>query len=166
MSKVTQRSAVFSAICAVMEKHGISYTKATDYGQLLHGRKDIKSEVNDMLCAGFEAGEIDLSEPFETPAKLKSYTSGLISNWLRKDPELNGGTKYVPVNPGSRVGSTDPQMKALKILLQQTVDEADREEIQGFIDIRATELNAGKTKHKEVDFSVLPDALKAKFSKN
>jgi hypothetical protein len=164
MSKVSQRSAVFSAICSVLEKHNIEYHKGLNVKSVMS--KDMKAEVNKILCDGFNAGEIELSTTYATPAELKSYTSGLISNWLRKDPELNGGVKYVPANPGSRVGSTDPQMKALKILLSQTTDEADREEIQGFIDIRTTELNAGKVKSKVVDFSVLPDELKARFGKN
>src|SRR5277367_6337821 len=163
MSKVSQRSAVFSAICSVLEAHNIEYHKGMNVKSVID--KGMKAEVNEILCAGFEAGEIDLSTTYPTKAELKAYTSGLISNWLRKDPELNGGTKYVPANPGSRVGSTDPQMKALKILLGQTTDEADRAEIQGFIDARTTELNAGKVKTKQVDFSVLPDELKAKFGK-
>lgn len=164
MSKQSQRAAVFAAIASTLETHGVEFHQGTDVKSLL--TKEMKSEVNDILCKGFRDGSIELSTEYPTDAELRSYTSGLISNWLRKDPELNGGIKYVPKNPGSRTGSTDPQMKALKILLSQTADESDKEEIQGFIDARAAELNAGKVKVKAIDFSVLPAELQAKFAKH
>jgi hypothetical protein len=164
MSKQSQRAAVFAAISATLEAHNIEFTQGMDVKSVL--TKEMKSEVNDSLCKGFRDGSIELSTEYPTDAELRSYTSGLISNWLRKDPELNGGIKYVPKNPGSRTGSTDPQMKALKILLSQTADADDKAEIQSFIDVRATELNAGKVKAKPIDFSVLPAELQARFAKH
>lgn len=97
---------------------------------------------------------------------LKGYGSGLISNWVRKDLRLNGNIPYTAANPGSRRGASDPQMKALKTLLGQTVDETEREEIQGYIDTRLGQIEVGKKKSIPVDFSVLPAELAAKFNKN
>lgn len=163
MSKVNQRQAVFNAISSVFEKHGIEFVAGGNAKALLN--KEMKSEVNDILCQGFKDGSIELGTDYGTDSELRTYSSGLISNWLRKDPMLNGGTKYVPTNPGSRVGASDPQMKALKALLSQTTDEAERAEIEGYIEARATEIKATKVKAaKPIDFSVLPAELQAKFN--
>jgi len=67
-------------------------------------------------------------------AKLRSYCSGLQSNWLRKDTRLNGGVKYVAKNPGSRAGSTDP--KALADAIRAT-NITDNEAIGGGIQFNA-----------------------------
>ena len=164
MSKVSQRLAVFNTIVSVLAENGITFEKGMIAKD--HLSKDMKSAVNDALCAGFKSGAIELSTEYATDSEMRSYTSGLISNWLRKDPELNGGVKYVPANPGSRAGSGDPQMKALKALLSQTTDATEQEEIQGYIDARLAEIGAAKVKHVKVDFSVLPAELQERFGKN
>jgi hypothetical protein len=128
-----------------------------------HITKEMRAEVNTFLCKGFRDGQIELGTAYETDAELKEYTSGLISNWLRKDPNMNGGTKYVPANPGSRV--SDPQLKALKALLAQTIDGDDKAEIEGFIATRVAELGASKAKVKVVDYSALPAELRERFGK-
>lgn len=125
--------------------------------------KEQRAQINAILCEGFKSGSIKLEREF-SDSDLKGYVSGLISNWLRKDTRLNGGEKYVAKNPGSRAGSTDPQLKAMRTLLTTLTSEEERAEVQGYIDARISEISATK-QAKVVDFSALPADLAAKFKK-
>ena len=106
--------------------------------------KEQRAEINNILFEGFRSGKIALDKEFDD-AGLKVYVSGLQSNWLRKHPELNGGVKYTAKNPGSRTGSTDPQIKAMRILLSTKTDATERAEIQSFIDRRLSEIKPAKS---------------------
>lgn len=154
MSKMSQKEAVFQAVCNV--------TGHTGEGQVSIS-KEQRAQVNAILFEGFRSGAIELDREY-TDSDLKSYVSGLQSNWLRKDKRLNGGTQYVAKNPGSRAGSTDPQLKAMRALLSTLTDESERAEVQGYIDAKVAEINATK-QAKSVDFSALPADLAAKFGK-
>lgn len=154
MTKTTQKEAVYQAVCNV--------TGFTGEGAVVIS-KEQRAQVNAILFEGFRSGGIELDREY-TDSDLKSYVSGLQSNWLRKDKRLNGGMKYEAKNPGSRAGSTDPQLKAMKALLSTVESESDRAEIQAHIDARTAEINAAKIS-KSVDFSALPADLAAKFKK-
>lgn len=152
--KMTQKEAVFQAICNVTGHKG--------EGQVVIS-KEQRGQVNAILFEGFRAGQIELDREY-TDSDLKSYVSGLQSNWLRKDKRLNGGVAYTAKNPGSRAGSTDPQLKAMRALLSTLTDETERAEVQGYIDARVAEIQYSK-QAKSVDFSALPADLAAKFQK-
>lgn len=154
MSKMTQKEAVFQAVVAVTGFNGEGQCSPS---------KEQRAQVNMILFEGFRNEKIELDREY-TDSDLKGYVSGLQSNWLRKDTRLNGGTKYQAKNPGSRAGSTDPQIKAMTALLSTLTDESERSEVQGYIDARKAELNAAK-QAKTVDFSALPADLAAKFAK-
>jgi hypothetical protein len=139
---MTQEAAVFAALISVMG----------DQDGKFEPSKEERASVTDILAEGFTQGTIALkdtpsnNEKLADPAKLRSYCSGLISNWLRKDPRLNGNVKYVAKNPGSRAGSTDPQIKAMRALLNTRDDLSveDRTEIQGLIAKRVSEIKPAK----------------------
>lgn len=153
-AKMSQKEAVFQAVCNV--------TGHTGEGQV-EISKEQRGQVNAILFEGFRSGKIELDREF-TDSDLKSYVSGLQSNWLRKDKRLNGGVQYTAKNPGSRAGSTDPQLKAMRALLTTLTDESERAEVQGYIDAKVAEINSAK-QAKSVDFSALPADLAAKFGK-
>lgn len=153
-TKMTQKTAVYEAVCNVTGFDGEGQVSIT---------KEQRAQVNAILFAGFRAGAIELDREY-TDTDLKTYVSSLQSNWLRKDTRLNGGGKYVAKNPGSRAGSADPQLKAMRALISTITDESDRAEIQAHIDARVSELSATKVA-KTVDFSALPADLAAKFQK-
>lgn len=161
--KIKQKDAVYQAITNVLTEEGVHFEDGMNVGPEM--TKERRLIVSNVLVAGFQGGTIELDKEYETESALRSYVSGLISNWIRKDTRLNGNTKYVAKNPGSRLGASDDQLKALKALYAQTTSEADRAEIQGFIDQRVAELNASKVKKVEVNFEALPEALRSKFSK-
>jgi hypothetical protein len=135
---MTQEEAVFQAITRVMGEVEGKFEPT----------KEERAQVTEILVEGFKSGRIALKdtpsnrEKLSDDAKLRSYCSGLQSNWLRKDERLNGGIKYVPQNPGSRAGSTDPQVKAMRVLLATRTDLAaeDRAEIQSLIAKRVAEV--------------------------
>jgi hypothetical protein len=154
MSKQSQKEAVYSAV--------INVTGFTGEG-VCNPTKEQRAMICNILVEGFKAGRIQLDKEF-SDSELKAYVSGLLSNWLRKDKRLNGGTQYVAKNPGSRAGSTDPQIKAMRALLSTLTDPDERAEVQRYIDARLSELNAQKVK-TVVDFSALPKELAEKFSK-
>lgn len=153
MSKMSQKEAVFSAIINVMGEQDGIYTPT----------KEQRAQVNLILFEGFRAGTIEMDTE-KSDSDLKGYVSGLQSNWLRKDKRLNGGTQYVAKNPGSRAGSADPQLKAMRALITTLVTDEEKAEVQAYIDARVSELSATK-QAKTVDFSALPADLAAKFGK-
>jgi hypothetical protein len=122
--------------------------------------KEQRAQVNAILFEGFRAGTIELDREFDDKG-LKAYCSGLQSNWLRKDNRLNGGVKYTAKNPGSRAGSGDASLKAMRALLSTTTDASEIEEIQSFIDKRVGELK--KTTVVTINVDDLPAELKAKY---
>lgn len=154
MSKMSQKEAVFTAVCNVTGHKGEGTVVIS---------KEQRSQVNAILFEGFRAGSIELDREY-TDSDLKSYVSGLQSNWLRKDKRLNGGTQYVAKNPGSRQGSTDASLKAMRALMSTLTDPSEIAEVQQHIDARISEIAATK-QAKTVDFSALPADLAAKFSK-
>jgi hypothetical protein len=148
-----QKEAVFQAIVNVTGFTGEGACSPT---------KEQRHQIHSILVEGFKAGKISIEKQYDE-AGLKSYVNGLVNNWLRKDKRLNGGTAYVAKNPGSRQGSTDPQIKAMRALLSTLTDESERAEVQRFIDARLQEI---KPKQEvAVDFSALPADLAAKFTK-
>lgn len=154
--KMKQKDAVYATITNVLAERGVRFEDGMDISE--HVTKDVRAQVNAILLAGFKAGQIELDKEYDD-VKLRSYTSGLVSNWLRKDKRLNGGTKYQAKNPGTRVGASDQQLRALKALRAKLAAEGkDTSEVDGYIEARVAELNAAKM--PTVDYDALPDALK------
>jgi hypothetical protein len=156
---VSQKHAVYVAIVNVLTEQGITFEEGMDVAP--HMTRERRAIVNAILIAGFKTGEIELNGEYDDQ-ELKSYVSGLQSNWIRKDARLNGNTKYQAKNPGSRTGSGDKQLSQMKLLLSTLTDPNDRNEVQVCIDARTAELAASKV--KTIDFSALPAEF-AKFLK-
>jgi hypothetical protein len=150
-----QRQAVFQAVINVMGKQDGAYTPTTDQ----------RASIINIVAEGIHRGEVDFSDSakakYDTFEKVKSYTSGMVSNWLRKDPELNGGSKYTPKNPGSRTGQTDPEVKQLRLLMKSgQLSHEQAEIVKARLEERLAEIQASKAKDVEIDFSVLPAELR------
>jgi hypothetical protein len=134
-TKMSQKEAVFSAVTNVCGDVDGAYTPT----------KEERASVNQILFEGFMSGTIEFSGDLPDATKLKGYVSGLQSNWLRKDKRLNGNVQYVAKNPGSRAGSGDAQIKAMRILLSTQTDETKRAEIESFIAKRIAEIKPAKS---------------------
>ena len=158
MSKMSQKEAVYNAVTSVLAENNISVTEGTDVSTLM--TRELRSQVNQVLLEGFRNGTVELDREF-SESDLKAYVSGLQSNWLRKDKRLNGGATYSAKNPGSRLGSSDPQLKAMRALLATDISAEEKAEVQGYITARVSEIQASKVKKVTIDASVLPAALQS-----
>lgn len=161
-NKQSQKEAVFSAVTAVLAEAGVTVNEGDNFAT--HLTRELRAQVTGILVEGFTSGAISLDKTFSDDAELRTYCSGVTSNWLRKDKRLNGGVAYQAKNPGSRVGSGDPALKAMRLLLSSQTDAVKRNEIQGFIDARVGEIKASRKPEKQIDFSALPADLAAKYS--
>lgn len=152
MNKVlSQREAVFAAIISVFSDFEVDFEEGQDATPML--TKDMRSAVQAILVEGFKGGTVEFEatpsnqEKLKTDSKLKSYVSGLVSNWLRKDKRLNGNVTYVAKNPGSRAGSGDETLKTMRLLYKQyAADPTKAAAIQAQIDKRISEISASKAK--------------------
>lgn len=121
-----------------------------------------KNTIKERLVAGFRSGQIQMSaeasDKYAYDSELKKYVSGLLDNWIRKNPQFNNGQTYSTKNPGSRSGSGDAQIKALKALLKTVTDSETKNQVQQAIDARLTEL---KPESKvEINVDALPEHLR------
>lgn len=152
-----QKDAVYNAVKQVLSENGVQH----EDGQKVELSKEMRDQVVATLVTGFEKGRIELTSPQEN---IKSYTGGLVSNWLRKDKRFNGGTTYQPTNPGSRTGQSDAMVKNLRILLGTLPEGSEAHSaVSAKIEARVAEIKGekAKAKAKDIDFSVIPDDIKA-----
>lgn len=151
----SQKEAIFAAVVSVLEANGVSFTEGETIAKEMLD-KNMRSSVLDSLVQSFEAGNIAVDKAQEN---IRSYFSGTVSNWLRKDTRLNGGVKHTIKNPGSRRGQQDSVIKNLRLLQQRYTNGTDEyTAIQGKIDTRLGELKAKN--QPKIDTSVIPDDLK------
>lgn len=153
---MNQRTATVNTIIRVM-----NYDPSSDGFAIDVISSAQKATVVEELCNGFLAGEIEMSSEgkqkyFGDRKELRKYVVGLVNNWLRKAPELNGGSKYEPKNPGSRAGTGDETIKALKALLKITTDPDAKAEIMAAISIRLSDMKP----KVEINVSALPEHLR------
>jgi len=161
--KLSQKEAVYTTTMNVLNDMGIEFAGNTDVCT-----DEARNAVLDILCEGFQDGKFELEdtesnrEKLANQPKLRAYVSGLVSNWFRKDTRLNGGVAYVAKNPGSRAGSTDPEIKALRILAKN-YDEGSTEHatIQSAIAEKLAEIKASKA--PQVDVSMISPEIRAKL---
>lgn len=149
---LSQKEAVYNFVTSVF----------TFVDGVFQGTKEQRATVINMLVAGFQNGEIGLDNQaiMSDEAKLRSYASGLLSNWLKKDKRLNGGIQYVPKTTGTR--TSDPQLREMKKLLSTlAAGTQDYLLVEAAIAARQDEIAAAKA--PVIDFSVLPASLQSKF---
>lgn len=115
-----------------------------------------KSQVYGALMAMFKAGEWTKGSGGTDDAAVMKYIPGLVNNHVRKDGRLNGGVKYEAKNPGSRTGSGDESLKAMRTLLSVTVDPDAKRQIEDAIDARVEELKPKVT----INAAALPESLR------
>jgi hypothetical protein len=120
---------------------------------------EMKKETHSTLFQMFKGGHIQYRPEFQAKvdddAKLTSYISGLVNNWLRKAKELNNGQAYVAKNPGIRAGSGDNIVRELKKLLVKVKGTPNEAKVQAAIDKRLEEIKPVV----EIDTSLIPAEL-------
>ena len=125
--KMKQVEAVYVTTMNVLAEKGVPFDDGQNVSDIV--TKEIRSEIIAVLVNGFETDQIEFSADakakYFSTDRIKTYVNGLVSNWFRKDPRLNGGVKHQPKHPGSRAGSGDEQIKALKALRKLKLDDAE-----------------------------------------
>ena len=154
---LSQKDAVTSAVMSVVTDYELG--GETPLSQVITTEQ--KKQVRSIIVNGFKSGMIRFSSEagnVSNPEYLNKYVSGLLDNWIRKNPQFNNGQSYSTKNPGSRSGSGDAQIKALKALLK-TVNDADlQKEVQQAITDRLAQIKPEAT--VEIDVDALPEHLK------
>ena len=164
---MNQREAVYKATHAVLKEAGISFEDYQDGGVKDIVTDEMRKQIIGIVCEGFKTGEVELKDTEANKSKLaneselRAYTSGLVSNWHRKDKCFNGNETYKAKNPGSRAGQGDTQMKNLKLLKKKFENDPQKiKDIDAAISKRTEELRAARTKTIEVDWNEIPEELR------
>lgn len=82
VSKLSQKNAVYNFVTEVVGQP----KEGTKLKELV--TKEVRKIVRQRLFASVKTGQVKLSKQFDD-SKLKKYCSGLINNWLKKDPRFN-----------------------------------------------------------------------------
>ena len=149
---MNQKDAVFQAVEQVSEITGSAVELSSSQ----------RAQVHEEVLGMFLRGEVDYRGGTPDETTLRKYIPGLVNNWLRKDTRLNGGSKYVTKNPGSRAGTSDEGIKAMKLLLSVTTDMNDRLRIEAAIRERQEELKPKPA----INIDALPEELRHLVRKN
>lgn len=158
-TQVNQRQATYNAITSAIG----SFEDGTNVKEFL--TPEIKKEAKNTLFAGFRSGLISYSAEFgstklNNDVELNKYCIGLISNWTKKDPRLNGDVKYAAKNPGSRAGQTDEQVKELRKLLKQVSGTPVESEVKKALDARVSQIKTAKSPAVSINIDALPENLR------
>jgi hypothetical protein len=83
VSKLSQKDAVYTFVTAVVGQPQEGGAKLKELVT-----KEVRKTVRQRLFAAVKSGDVKLSKQYDD-SKLKKYCSGLINNWLKKDPRFN-----------------------------------------------------------------------------
>ena len=150
---ITQGEAVFQCVRAVFPDGKVPATTEWNSEQ--------KDKVHQSMLAMFLSGACSKNSGGSDEVSLGKYIPGLVNNWVRKDLRLNGGSEYIPKNPGSRQGSGDEQLKNLRLMLAMVSDPEAKVAVQQEIDKRIAALAKPAA---TLDVSKIPEHLR-KFVK-
>lgn len=145
---MTQNEAVFQAVKSVFGNDSVSETGKWSDEQ--------KRQVYAALMTSFKSGGWTKNSGGTDEASVMKYIPGLVNNHVRKDTRLNGGIKYETKRPGSRAGSGDEAVRAMRQLLAATTDVDAKRAIQVEIDKRLAELKP----KQEINAAALPENLR------
>jgi hypothetical protein len=164
MTQILQKDSVIKEVKAIL---GSSYDSSVSAKDQLSDEQFIIIKNN--IANGIINGTIAYSREILDEKEIKKYVSGMVSNYLRKVKELNGGVAYTPSFIASN--SRDPQLSELNKLSKSYVEgSSEFNQIQEAILARKAELELQKntaTKDKNklkeinpINMNALPDSLK------
>lgn len=147
---MTQNEAVFMAVRAVFGKDVEIIPETGKWSEKQ------KEGVYGMMMGMFKDGAWSKNSGGTDDAAVLKYIPGLVNNHVRKDKRLNGGIEYEVKRPGSRTGSGDETIKAMRTLLSVTSDPSAKNAIQVEIDKRLESLKP----KVEIKVDALPESLR------
>jgi hypothetical protein len=158
---ISQKESVYLAVCEVI---GVD-----SFNGKAELTKEQTKNVVEIVTAAIADGGVEFSvgakAKYQTTDLIRSYTRGMVNNWLRKDTRLNGGGKYVAKNPGSRAGAGDKQLAELKKLRTLVATDPDKlTQVDAAIEARKSALALEKAPKVEINADLIPDELKGLLS--
>jgi hypothetical protein len=161
-----QRECVYVTTMNVLADAGVNFDDGQADGvKPLVTDAMLKSIVG--ICAlSILSGETEMTAEgrakYTDEKKMRVYASGLVNNWFRKDKRLNGGVKHEAANPGSRAGSGDEQLKALKAFRATKTDAAELKLIDEAIATRKAEIAQTKAVVlTDEQIALIPESLRS-----
>lgn len=91
---MSQREAVYQEVARVLKEEKVSFDGSSSVKQHLNEAR--LKKVYEGLAQGFRSKKIALKDneanqkKLAEPALLQTYIIGLVNNWVRRDPRLNG----------------------------------------------------------------------------
>jgi len=164
MELISQKDSVVNEVKAILGTAFNANLSAKD--QLTD---DQLATIRNNIFNGIINGTVAYSKEITDEKEIQKYVSGMVSNYLRKAKELNGGITYTPSFIGSN--SRDEQVSELNKLLKSYVEGSEEfVQIQQAIETRKAFLLSEKTsvvkdkkKSKEfesINMDALPEGLK------
>ncbi|CAB4125367.1 hypothetical protein UFOVP53_120 [uncultured Caudovirales phage] len=164
MEFVSQKDSVVNEVKAILGSNFSSSVSVRD--QLTDDQLDI---IKNNVFQGIINGSISYTKELSDEKEVFKYASGMVSNYLRKAKELNGGVTYVPSATTS--GSRDAQLSELNKLLKSYTEGSDEfNQISEAVEARKAAITLEKTstikekkKSKEfesINMDALPEGLK------
>jgi hypothetical protein len=166
MSKISQRQSVENA---AQTHFGDRFQAGVDIET--YATKEDQRAIATLVAQGMLEGTVELSESASAKYATsglefltKKYVMGMVKNWFDKSPSLNGNTKHVIKNPGSRAGSTDATVKTLRDMIKLNANDAEAvARIQVQLDAKLAEIKASKpakaAKEIKIDSNLVPAEL-------
>lgn len=156
MAKYSQKEAVYTAVTSYLTDKGRSLD------DVILSSEDRKTIVT-MLVRTIEVGDVEMSieaaNKYDTADKIRGYSIGLLSNWLRKDARLNGGKKHKIKNPGIKLGQDDEVIKDLKSIRKLLTQKHEIELVDKEIKNKVESLHREKIVNIVVDTKHIPNHL-------
>ena len=164
MQNYSQIEAVYYCVSNyVGEKYGSFIARETNARELL--TLSDKTLITQMLVElaqsqqmpiGGKKHAYDLSDH----KQITRYCRGLLSNHLRRDERINGGTPRDELDEVKRGPNGDAEIKALQACLKLELSEVDKQATLAAIEARKAALAAEKSKAIAIDVNSLPEHLK------
>ena len=159
MAKYSQKEAIYAAITVFMQENDRRF----DDGDKVELSAEDRKTIVTMIVAAIDVGDMGFSPEaitkHDTPEKIRNYSTGLLSNWMRKDSRLNGGMKHSIKNPGSRVGQDDEIIKSLKSLRKVLISKKEIDGVDAEIALRTEQLRTEKLKSVNINVGDIPAHL-------
>ena len=159
-----QRESVYLATMSVLADAGVAFDDGGDVSKV-KGYSDHRKNIIQIVTTSILAAETEMSAEgrakYTDEKLMKGYVNGLVSNWHRKDVRFNGNVKYEAKNPGSRAGSGDEVLKALKALRETKVGDAEAiTAIDSAIESRKAEIGKKVVTITEEQIALIPEELR------
>lgn len=156
----SQKEAVYVAVKDILEANGKSIKTTEPVALSISERAAVVQYIADLIASSQAYFSPNAAAKYSTEKDIKKYVSGLVSNWLRRDPRLNGGSASAVASQSESKKEPDTVLKNLKNLLHNVKGNPEAEaEILKEIEKRSAGIKADKIAGK-IDKDSIPEHLK------